>query len=325
MEKLSEIEKRAFKGDSNAQKKLGDIYSGSEAGYGNVNDESYAAHWYKAAFINKNKEALAALRSLADKGSEAASSSLINIFLNGDLNKEGRNLEEALSEMQKISMKNTGQELSRAFTDTFMLIASDVPNMDKAFETAHSITDTDKKNYALIFRPSEAKFRIPIPLNVYLQYTVEVEKEMLKREGRNADIIAPEVEGGWGYSEKEAVIVKAGDIPEKDQEHFIIKCEKPICAKILFRHALDLGLSNIHFEEENQILMRGKGNKKYDVLEYHVSGIPLPLLHNLRNHFEKAQNEKDEKATEKNIYLHQAMMLIYHIRYWFQLPARIKS
>lgn len=322
MKNLKDIQTKALRGDSKAQQHLGDIYSGQTEGYDAGINLSYAAHWYKAAFVNKNKEALPALRKLAETGNEAVNAALLNILLNGDLNREGRNLEEALSFMQKLSSKYTGNELSTAFTDSFKMLASDSPDIGKIFETAHSISNSDKKNYALIFRPDESKLESPIPLNAYLQYTVEVEKEMLRREGKNAEILAPEVEGGWGYSEKEAVIVKTDGIPAKEKEIAVIQCERPIAAKILFRHALDLGLSNIHYEEENQLMTFGSDKKKYDVLEYHVSGIPLPLLPNLRSHFEKAEKEKDEKAIEMNIFLHKTMMIIYHIKYWFMLPAR---
>jgi len=325
MEDINSILKQALEGQKEAQLKLGDIYSGIDKNGATEINESAAAHWYKTAFLNKNKHALDGLSMLAEKNNEAASSFLMNIYLNGDLNGEGRDLEKAFAIMQKISKRNTGKELSTDFIASWQAIADDIPDFQKAFGLAHNMTDDDKKNYALLFRPLPSKLYMPLPLNEYLKYTVSIEKEMLKKEGKEAEIIAPETEGGWGLSEEEAISIKTDDVPENMRKRFIISCEKPISGTVLFRHAMDLGLSNIHFELENQILKRGKENSKYDVLEYHVSGLPLSLLPHLRGHFEQAQKNKDERAAEINFYLHQAFLVIYHIQYWFRLPASAKK
>ena len=66
--------------------------------------------------------------------------------------------------------------------------------------------------------------------------------------------------------------------------------------------------------------MRGREKKNYDVLEFHVSGIPLSLMPNMRTHFEAAQQNKDERSAEINMALHRIFLIVYHIKYWFLLP-----
>ena len=321
MKNIQELLRQALKGSNEAQKLLGDHYSGiAIQGLPGEQDEKAAVHWYKTAFLNKNKEALACLSDMEEKGSETAFSVLINIFLNGDMNGENRDLDRAFSLMMKFSAKNSSEEFSSSFIDSWKEIISPNPDFDKALDLARKITDNDKKSYALMFRPTEEKLFLPLPLNDYLQYTIEVEREMLKREGRSDKILAPETEGGWGYSEKEAIIIKADGIDGDAKSTFVIRCERPIAHKVLYRHALDLGLSNIRFEEEKQILMRGKEKKNYDVLEFHVSGIPRSLMPNMRAHFEAAQQDKDERAVEINMALHRIFLIVYHIKYWFLLP-----
>ena len=321
MKNLEKLLKQALKGSNEAQKLLGDYYSGiSVQGMSAAEDEKAAVHWYKTAFLNKNKDAIGGLLALEEKGSETAASVLVNIFLNGDMNGENRDEDRAFALMRKLALKNTSKELSSFFTDAWKEIISANPDFEKALGLARKITDDDKKSYALMFRPAEEKLFLPLPLNAYLQYTMEVEREMLRREGRKEELFAPETEGGWGYSEKEAIIIKTDGIPDDEKENFVIRCERPIAHTVLFRHALDLGLSNIRFEEENQILMRGREKKNYDVLEFHVSGIPLSLMPNMRAHFEAAQKNNDEKAAETNMALHRIFLIVYHIKYWFLLP-----
>lgn len=322
MNELKKLAEAAIKGNREAQKKLGDIYSARISVPGAEKNEAAAIHWYRTAFINKNKEALAPLRELAEKDNETAIFTLMNIYFNGDMNGEGRDYDLAFEMLQKLAVRNNGREFSEAFTAAWRALISETPDFPSALESAQKITDNDKKAYALAFRPVRDRLFMPVTLDSYIQYTVDMEREMLRREGKKIEIISPEIKGGWGLSEEEAVIIDPSTVPAEHRQKFVVDCEKPLAAKILFRNALDLGLSNIHFELENQILRRGKENHRYDVLEFHVTGLPLSLLNNLRAHFEQAQKEKNEREAEINVYLHQTFMVIYHIKYWFRLPPK---
>lgn len=322
MSELEKIADAAVKGNREAQKKLGDIYSGKISMPGIKQNDAAAIHWYRTAFINKNKEALGDLKELAEKDNETAIFTLMNIYFNGDMNGEGRDSAVAFEMLQKLAERNTGRKFSDAFTGAWSALIAETPDFAAASGLARKISDNDKKAYALAFRPARDRIFMPVTLDSYVQYTVDMEREMLRREGKEIEIISPKIEGGWGLSEEEAVIIDPSIVPEEHRQKFVVDCEKPVAAKILFRNALDLGLSNIHFELENQILRRGKENHRYDVLEFHVTGLPLSLLNNLRAHFEQAQKEKNEREAEINVFLHQTFMVIYHIKYWFRLPPK---
>lgn len=305
---------KALAGDNIAQKETGDFYY-SLFLEGKTENESKAVYWYRTAYNNKNKDALKSLEYMSSKNSEAAMSAVMNIYMNGDLNGEGKNLSKAFRIMQDLSVKNTGRKLSENFIMSLQNLCGEIPSIDDAYRLARKITDDDKKGYAMLFRPMEQKLFIAASFNEYLRYTAEIERQMLRREGRNDEILTPETEGGWGYSEDEAIILKG----QKGNTDIVSSHEMPIAQKALFRHALDLGLSNIRFEEEGHNLVKGRDNRQYDVLEFHVSGIPLFIMPNMRKHFEAAQKNDDKKALDVNMALYRIFLVVYHIRYWFLL------
>jgi hypothetical protein len=157
-----------------------------------------------------------------------------------------------------------------------------------------------KPKEALKTTVSATNFQLP-PINI-LKTTIE---QIIWDDGQ----IKLPVEGGWGYSKDDALVINKNHANVDQSKQFNgVRIEKKY---VRYRAWKELKLNENHYfsaneikyNQKNQALIRGEGDKLYDLLKYEICAEELFL------------NNKGEPNIKSDI------LLCYDTEYWFEISS----
>ena len=179
------------------------------------------------------------------------------------------------------------------------------------------------------------KVASPLPMPAVIAQGNALRREMARKQGRRCGPVYASdypVDGGWGYTKGDACIIRMKgafddrSIPPWERDGYEIEqlfVERRIYEEIISNPAPDTpDLHNLRWNMTAQRLVDPGDGRKFDEMEFEVSGFLLGDFETLRDDWESHEGyENDEAGRLRHLALAASKRISYTAVYWFDVTS----